>query len=124
MAESKPAEGLIFDKVVYDCLVSSCGRGSGENMAMVDAKKETGLSEDSILRAIAEIRAKGYPVISQKMRPMAEDRFRMAQTEREYLDLREGLISGIHGLISLLRVCDAGAKAKFGVVAHQARFDI
>jgi hypothetical protein len=124
VAKTEPASGLVFDKIVYDCLELETARGSAESMSINDAKKETGLSEDSILRAISEIRAKGYPVISQKMRPMAEDRFRLAQNEAEYLGWRENLVSSVHGLVALLEVCDRGATARFGSVAKQERFTV
>jgi len=124
LADTKPIEGLVFDKIVFDCLKSESERGHRESMSIDDAKKATGLAEEYIIRAIAQIRAKGYPVVSQKMEPLAENRFRLPSDQKEYAEWRDDLVSSIHGLIHLLHVCDKGADARFGPVAKQESFRI
>lgn len=115
MAEQ--AEGLIFDKIVFDKLTKG-SQGDGREkstLRLKDAEEELGLQSDQILRAINLIRSKGYPVIATLTRRTKEDGFKIPQTERDYMEWRNDMVDDLKSLQEILKICDAGAKAKFGV---------
>jgi hypothetical protein len=115
MAE-KQIDGLGFDKLVFDAL-SGDGKKHGREVTMKLSRgsRELGISPEQILRAVNNIRQKGYPVISTTTRRSEEDGFRFPQNSIEYMDWRDALVDDLKSLIDTLKVCDAGAKAKFGV---------
>jgi hypothetical protein len=112
----EPINGLIFDELVFNALNDESKRhGRDHSMKLSVAEKDLGIGDDQILRAINLIRAKGYPVISTITRRTKEDGFTIPQTESGYLMWRDQLIDDLKSLCALLKLCDAGAKAKFGV---------
>lgn len=112
--EEKPT-GLIFDQLVFDALDDVSKRhGRDHVMKLAAAEKDLGISDDSILRAINVIRSKGYPVISTITRRTREDGFTIPQTAQGYMAWRDVLVDDLKSLHMLLKLCDAGAKARFG----------
>jgi len=113
----KHVDGLVFDKMVFSVLERESARDGRERscLRIKEAEDETGLKSDQILRAINLIRNKGYPVVATLTRRTKEDGFKIPQTQREYMEWRNVMVDDMKSLQEVLKICDAGAKAKFGV---------
>lgn len=117
MSDKAQIDGLGFDKLVFEHLEKESQRDGRERscLRLKDAEDEIGLKSDQILRAINLIRQKGYPVVATLTRRTKEDGFKIPQTEREYMEWRNLMVDDMKSLQETLKICDAGAKAKFGV---------
>lgn len=125
MAEVTKPVPVSYEKLVYDALVGGAkhegSRDSSDALLKLAAtSKELGISPDDIVRAVAAIRQKGYPVISYSSRRTKEDGFRIPRTHSEYMAWREAMASDVRSLVALLRLMDAGAENKFGVKAPKS----
>jgi hypothetical protein len=112
-------KGLVFDQIIFDYLKKQQEQESRGHLNLGDAEKETGLNGPAIIRAVAQIRAKGYPLISTQTRRLWENDFRLPQSQKEYMDWREKFVTEIKDLVSILRTCDEGALAQFGTLPIQ-----
>ena len=109
------ATGLVFDKLVFDALRSaSQGDNRTAYLKIEKAVEDTGLQTEQILRGIALIRSKGYPVISVLSKRTREDGFRIPQTAREYMEWRDKLVGDLRSIHDVLKISDAAATAQFG----------
>lgn len=115
----KQIDGLGFDKLVFDYMEKEAAQSTGERdrgaLNLGVGEKEIGLAGPAILRAVSAIRAKGYPVISNSTRRTWENDFVIPKTQKDYLAWRDKMVDDIRALEAILKSCDAGAKAQWGV---------
>lgn len=127
MSEASKSAPVSYEKIVYDSLLAGTkhegSRDTSDSLLKVAAaSKEIGISQEDVLRAVAVIRQRGYPVISQSSRRMKEDGFRIPKTHADYMVWHETMVKDIKALVDLLRLMDAGSEARFNEKAPKQTF--